>query len=178
MSGELRRKAACRDMGTEQFFPATDSQAAEAIRVCVRCPVREMCGREADDMGDRYGIRAGFRMWLESDRDKLREYLGRPPRLKRGRACRSCGVAFETRSRRLLCPSCCGLVPAEGPREKVRAMQRAGLTNPEIAELTGVKHGSLNGLLYGKVDGKAVAHIAKDAAERIMAAPIPQRVAP
>ncbi len=35
--------AACRDVDTEVFFPASESQAGPAQAICAVCPVREEC---------------------------------------------------------------------------------------------------------------------------------------
>ena len=38
-----RESAACRDMDTAVFFPATDEEAAPAKAICAICPVRDEC---------------------------------------------------------------------------------------------------------------------------------------
>jgi WhiB family redox-sensing transcriptional regulator len=35
--------AACRDIDTTVFFPASDAKAEEAKAICAACPVREAC---------------------------------------------------------------------------------------------------------------------------------------
>jgi WhiB family redox-sensing transcriptional regulator len=35
--------AACRDVGTDVFFPVSESQAGEAKAICATCPVRDEC---------------------------------------------------------------------------------------------------------------------------------------
>ena len=38
-----RQEAACRDLDTSLFFPASDEDAGPAKAVCATCPVRELC---------------------------------------------------------------------------------------------------------------------------------------
>ena len=35
--------AACRDVGTDVFFPTSEAQSDEAKSICAVCPVREEC---------------------------------------------------------------------------------------------------------------------------------------
>jgi WhiB family transcriptional regulator, redox-sensing transcriptional regulator len=35
--------AACRDVGTDVFFPTSEAHATEAKAICAVCPVREEC---------------------------------------------------------------------------------------------------------------------------------------
>ena len=35
--------AACREVGTDVFFPTSEAQAVEAKAICATCPVREEC---------------------------------------------------------------------------------------------------------------------------------------
>ena len=38
-----RKRAACRGIDPEVFFPVTDEDAEEAKAICATCPVREAC---------------------------------------------------------------------------------------------------------------------------------------
>ena len=60
-----RRRAACRHVDTELFFPIgrgsramTETQQAKAI--CARCPVRQPCLAYALATGQAYGIWGGY----------------------------------------------------------------------------------------------------------------------
>ena len=45
MARELHWKteAACKDLATDLFFPASENDAGPALEVCASCPVREAC---------------------------------------------------------------------------------------------------------------------------------------
>lgn len=55
------RRAACRDIDTEMFFPVSASAAAAdpAKRVCSRCPVKPDCLAYALALGDDWGVWGG-----------------------------------------------------------------------------------------------------------------------
>lgn len=53
------RDALCAQIGWEVFFPEKGENAKEAKQVCLRCPVREQCLREALANGEEFGIWGG-----------------------------------------------------------------------------------------------------------------------
>ena len=63
------KRAACRGLPVEMFFPGPGDAAGEARAVCGACPVREPCGRYAASNSERFGIWGGL---SKSDRRALR----------------------------------------------------------------------------------------------------------
>ncbi|MEU2013058.1 WhiB family transcriptional regulator [Nocardia sp. NPDC019302] len=172
---DWRKKAKCLGRGTAQFFPSIRyDRGDDAKAICDQCPVRKQCGQEALDLDERHGIRAGFRLWMETERAQLQRYVQMEPRKEfRRDSCLRCGEEFSTRMRRVLCAKCDGRVPAEPIRAQVRALKDAGMTNRQIIAASGVPWGSFNGLVYGKKGAPPQRYIAREAAERIMAVEVP-----
>ncbi len=56
----LHRRAACRGMGTDSFFPGRGQHVGPAMTVCEGCSVRSECLSAALDAGDRHGIWGGL----------------------------------------------------------------------------------------------------------------------
>ena len=56
-----RKRAACRGLDAEIFFPGTDEEvdAAEAKAICALCPVRQACLEHALASREREGIWGG-----------------------------------------------------------------------------------------------------------------------
>jgi WhiB family transcriptional regulator, redox-sensing transcriptional regulator len=52
--------AACRDVGTDVFFPTSEAQAAEAKSICAVCPVREECLEHALETRPGDGVWGGL----------------------------------------------------------------------------------------------------------------------
>ncbi len=50
---------ACRTADPDLFFPATEMEAAHALRICATCPVQEECLDYALMARERYGIWGG-----------------------------------------------------------------------------------------------------------------------
>lgn len=63
------RFAACRDADPDTFFPSSDAEAAEALRICRGCPVQEECLDWALEFRIGYGVWGGT---TERDRRRLR----------------------------------------------------------------------------------------------------------
>jgi WhiB family redox-sensing transcriptional regulator len=61
--------AACRDADPDLFFPASDDDADDALRVCAGCAVRPDCLHWAMEMRISYGVWGGT---TERDRKRLR----------------------------------------------------------------------------------------------------------
>ena len=61
--------AACRDLETDLFFPASDEDAGPALEVCASCPVREACLAFALATRQDDGIWGGT---TEADRKRIR----------------------------------------------------------------------------------------------------------
>lgn len=83
---DWRHKAACREEDPELFFPVGTTgpallQAAEAKKVCRRCPVREQCLEWALKTGQDAGVWGGMsedeRRGLKRDRDRWTKRHGR-----------------------------------------------------------------------------------------------------
>jgi WhiB family redox-sensing transcriptional regulator len=57
-----RKRAACRGLDAEIFFPAIDDEAgaAEAKAICAACPVRQPCLEHALAAREREGIWGGM----------------------------------------------------------------------------------------------------------------------
>ena len=54
-----RKRAACRGIDPEVFYPATDEEAEEAKAICVMCPVRQACLEHALANREREGVWGG-----------------------------------------------------------------------------------------------------------------------
>jgi WhiB family transcriptional regulator, redox-sensing transcriptional regulator len=54
-----RKRAACRGIDPEVFFPASDEDAEEAKEICAVCPVREACLEYALAHREREGVWGG-----------------------------------------------------------------------------------------------------------------------
>ena len=54
-----RKRAACRGVDPEVFYPATDEEAGAAKSICSTCPVREACLEHALSCREREGIWGG-----------------------------------------------------------------------------------------------------------------------
>lgn len=87
MTDDWRDQAACRSMVPVQFHPdrATREEVADAIAVCVFCPVRAQCKADADSQDYAYGVWAG-------------EWRGESPVWEVERTCarEGCGSVFRT----------------------------------------------------------------------------------
>jgi WhiB family transcriptional regulator, redox-sensing transcriptional regulator len=61
MSATWRKRAACRGIDVEIFYPATEEEAdaAEAKAVCAGCPVRQACLEHALANREREGVWGG-----------------------------------------------------------------------------------------------------------------------
>lgn len=61
MTASWRRRAACRGIDAEVFYPDTDEEAdaEEAKAICGQCPVRELCLEHALAHREREGIWGG-----------------------------------------------------------------------------------------------------------------------
>ncbi len=61
MSATWRKRAACRGIDVDVFYPVTedDADAAEAKAICATCPVRETCLEHALAHREREGIWGG-----------------------------------------------------------------------------------------------------------------------
>jgi WhiB family redox-sensing transcriptional regulator len=54
-----RKRAACRGIDPEIFFPVTDEDAEEAKAICTMCPVRQACLEHALANREREGVWGG-----------------------------------------------------------------------------------------------------------------------
>ena len=54
-----RKRAACRGIDPEVFYPATDEEAEEAKAICAMCPVRQACLEHALASREREGVWGG-----------------------------------------------------------------------------------------------------------------------
>ena len=54
-----RKRAACRGVDPEVFYPVTDEEAGVAKAICASCPVREACLEYALSAREREGIWGG-----------------------------------------------------------------------------------------------------------------------
>jgi WhiB family redox-sensing transcriptional regulator len=66
-------RAACRGMGTDQFFPARGEHIDNARAICDSCPVRSECLDAAIENIDRHGIWGGT---SERERRRIRRDRG------------------------------------------------------------------------------------------------------
>ncbi|MFV8141921.1 WhiB family transcriptional regulator [Mycolicibacterium senegalense] len=60
MGGHEDLEAACHGEDPNEFFPKKGRSAANAKRICRRCPVRVGCLDAAIGSGQRYGVWGGF----------------------------------------------------------------------------------------------------------------------
>jgi WhiB family redox-sensing transcriptional regulator len=63
-----RKRAACRGLDPEVFYPASDEEAEEAKAICGECPVRQLCLEHALAHRERDGIWGGL---TERERRRL-----------------------------------------------------------------------------------------------------------
>jgi len=54
-----RKRAACRGIDPEVFFPVTDEESEEAKAICEMCPVRQACLEHALANREREGVWGG-----------------------------------------------------------------------------------------------------------------------
>ena len=54
-----RKRAACRGIDPEVFYPVSDEDAEEAKAICVACPVRQACLEHALGHREREGVWGG-----------------------------------------------------------------------------------------------------------------------
>jgi len=54
-----RKRAACRGIDPEVFYPATDEEAEEAKAICATCPVHQACLEHALAHREREGVWGG-----------------------------------------------------------------------------------------------------------------------
>jgi hypothetical protein len=170
-------KAACLGTPVMLFFPDSRSDPAiDARQICAGCDVIQQCAEAAVAADDQAGVRAGFRLWMSGERRSLRRFVNGEPASSDTRmvTCIGCESEFEESRKHppRLCAGCRGLVPAEPVREHLRALQRAGLTNHQIIQLSGVSWGTFSGVLYG-VRGKLRPHVTKGVSDKIMAVAVP-----
>jgi WhiB family redox-sensing transcriptional regulator len=61
MSATWRKRAACKGVDVEVFYPFTDddAEAAEAKAICAECPVRQACLEHALAHREREGVWGG-----------------------------------------------------------------------------------------------------------------------
>ena len=60
--GGWARRASCRALDAELFFPETMNDEEAAKRVCAACPVREECLEHAMRNGEAFGIWGGLNL--------------------------------------------------------------------------------------------------------------------
>jgi WhiB family redox-sensing transcriptional regulator len=65
-----QQAGACRHAPGVNFYPETEREARPAKRICLLCPVRQICLETALRNGERYGVWGGL-----TERERLR--LGR-----------------------------------------------------------------------------------------------------
>jgi hypothetical protein len=51
--------AACHGMDSEPWFSGNPTKTRRAVAICDRCPVKVICGREADERGEVFGVWGG-----------------------------------------------------------------------------------------------------------------------
>lgn len=51
--------AKCLDYPSELFFSGNPTKTRQAVNICLNCPVRIPCIREADERGETYGVWGG-----------------------------------------------------------------------------------------------------------------------
>jgi WhiB family redox-sensing transcriptional regulator len=59
IAASWRKRAACRGVDPEVFYPVTDEEAGAARSICSTCPVREACLEHALAVREREGIWGG-----------------------------------------------------------------------------------------------------------------------
>ena len=59
IAASWRKRAACRGVDPEVFYPVTDEEAGAARSICSTCPVREACLEHALAAREREGIWGG-----------------------------------------------------------------------------------------------------------------------
>jgi WhiB family transcriptional regulator, redox-sensing transcriptional regulator len=59
MTASWRKRAACRGIDPDVFYPDSDEEAGEAKVVCGMCPVRETCLEHALAHREREGVWGG-----------------------------------------------------------------------------------------------------------------------
>lgn len=142
-----RREAACRSFDTEAWFPDHAAGAAFAQRICTGCPVRAACGWDAHKTGERFGVRAAFRMDRAAGRRELRIWLGiaeTAPLRKLLRKCLVCGDSFETDDEGVRsCAGCTKYCPAGPVNERLEQLYGLGWTPRRISFATGVASSTL-----------------------------------
>jgi WhiB family redox-sensing transcriptional regulator len=72
---EWHRKAACRGIGTDAFFPVVGGNGQAARAVCDTCAVRTKCMASALDHADSVGVWAGT---TDRDRKRMRQDVTDP----------------------------------------------------------------------------------------------------
>lgn len=79
---DWHRRAACRGVDPEVFFPASDAEAAHAKAICRECVVLDACLTSALRGGERFGVWGGTSeeerkaMRYRSTREELRASTG------------------------------------------------------------------------------------------------------
>lgn len=63
-----RKRAACRGLDPEVFYPPSDEEAEEAKAICGECPVRQLCLEHALAHRERDGVWGGL---TERERRRL-----------------------------------------------------------------------------------------------------------
>ena len=63
-----RKRAACRGLDPEVFYPTSDEEAEEAKAICGECPVRQLCLEYALTHRERDGVWGGL---TERERRRL-----------------------------------------------------------------------------------------------------------
>ena len=59
MTAMWRKRAACRGIDPEVFYPPSDEEAEEAKAICSMCPVRQACLEHALAYREREGVWGG-----------------------------------------------------------------------------------------------------------------------
>lgn len=118
---DWRTDAACADHDPELFFGLTAEAVAEAVAVCQGCPVRERCGRWADDMGLIYGVWGG-----ETEDQRRARLAGRPQTAGQVAICDQCRRGYVRRrpEQRFCSPTC---------HHDAMAASRTGVARPGAA---------------------------------------------
>ena len=68
-----RKRAACRGVDPEVFYPATDEDAGTAKSICSTCPVREACLEHACRLGSARDLGRGHRKGASPDPSPAQE---------------------------------------------------------------------------------------------------------
>lgn len=180
-----RNRALCRfpadyKLTAESWYPMPSQSAQAAKDVCLGCPVRYECGRDAIHNHDRHGVRAGFS--LPKQAQSLRRYLAlvesnrvtealledQPATTEaQARLCGRCGKQFHTTRNRQICWPCGSAagVPVEVVAAHVDALHDMfGWSYREIARRAGVDNGTISRIARGSLDT-----VAERTAERVLA---------